>query len=62
MHAAFAGAVTPENANHFFGGLVFCFAYERTGSIWPAIALHVLGNGTLALVQSLDTATWLGLV
>lgn len=34
----------------FFFGLMFCAGYERTGSIWLPIALHVTNN-TLAVLN-----------
>jgi len=37
MTGGFMGAV---HLNHFFGGLVFAYAYERTGTLWPGTILH----------------------
>ena len=36
-------------------GAVFCLAYEKTGSLYPAIALHAVNNG-IALAATADTA------
>ena len=36
-------------------GIVFCLLYERTGSLYPAIAMHAINN-TLALAAATDAA------
>ncbi len=38
-----------QNINHFFGGLVFAYAYEKTNSIYPSMILHCLGNTSLII-------------
>jgi membrane protease YdiL (CAAX protease family) len=44
------------------GGVAACLLYEKTGSLWPAIAFHVLMNiGVLALVTG-SVALPLGIV
>lgn len=52
MHAVFHYEGL-AHLNHFFGGLVFAFAYERTGSIYPGMVLHMLGNGSLIVLAVL---------
>ena len=49
MHAVFnfSGLI---HLNHLFGGLVFGYAYENTGSLWPPLVLHTLGNSSLLLL------------
>ena len=36
----------------FWSGLVFAWAFQRTGNLWPAVAAHAYGNG-MALWWSL---------
>lgn len=43
----------------FFFGLVFCWAYRRTASLWIPIALHITNN-MVALIAGY--AWWLGFV
>ena len=46
-------------------GLLFCFLYERTGSLYPGIALHALNNAVayagLGYTRSLDGGPAVGL-
>lgn len=42
--------VMPVN---FISGIIFALAYERTNSIWPAVLIHGLTNGTMVLLTSL---------
>ena len=32
-------------------GIVLCLLYEKTGSIWPGIMLHMLNNSVALLAQ-----------
>ncbi|SHG51663.1 hypothetical protein SAMN02745221_00364 [Thermosyntropha lipolytica DSM 11003] len=32
------------------GGIILCYIYEKTGSLWPSIAAHGIWNGTMALI------------
>ena len=41
-------------------GFFFCFVYERTGSLYPAIAFHALNNAiAFPVAVGGDTAPWL---
>ncbi len=44
------GVAGVENINHFFGGLVFGLAYEKSKSVCSPMLLHFLGNGSLILI------------
>jgi membrane protease YdiL (CAAX protease family) len=37
----------PLPVSQLIGGLVFAYAFERTGGIWVPAILHMLGNGSL---------------
>ena len=52
MHQVW-GIVGIENLNHFFGGIVFAFAYEKTKSIYAPMILHFLGNGSLIVISQI---------
>jgi hypothetical protein len=44
-------------------GFVFCLVYERTGSLYPPIALHALNNAIAYSVQpDLPDGSWLAAV
>ena len=36
-------------------GVAFAWLYDRTGSIWPPIAAHVINNGLALLILSSDS-------
>lgn len=38
---------------NFFGGIIFAFAYERSGSIWPGVLIHGITNGLMVLLAVL---------
>jgi len=35
-----------------FLGVVFCLVYERTGSLWPVVAMHAFNNAIAYAVQA----------
>ncbi len=35
-----------------FLGLVFCLVYEKTGSLWPVVAMHAFNNAVAYAVQA----------
>lgn len=39
-------------------GVVFCLVYEKTGSIWPVVALHTINNAVAYAVQTSDDGGW----
>ncbi|TYA10669.1 CPBP family intramembrane metalloprotease [Paenibacillus faecis] len=39
--------VMPAN---FWSGVIFAYAYERTGSIWPSVIIHGVTNGIMVLL------------
>ena len=41
--------VMPVN---FFSGILFAWAYERTGSIWPPVLIHGLTNGLMVILTA----------
>ncbi|WP_455663112.1 CPBP family intramembrane glutamic endopeptidase [Pradoshia sp.] len=41
--------VMPVN---FLSGIIFAWAYERTGSIWPPVLIHGLTNGIMVLLTA----------
>ncbi len=42
IHAMAGGVITVAHA--FFGGLIFALAYEKTKSLFVAVAAHIFGN------------------
>ncbi|MCF3944789.1 CPBP family intramembrane glutamic endopeptidase [Oceanobacillus alkalisoli] len=38
---------------NFLAGIIFAYAYERSGSIWPAVLIHGITNGVMVLLASL---------
>jgi membrane protease YdiL (CAAX protease family) len=39
-------------------GAIFCLVYEKTGSIWPVVALHTINNAIAYGVQTADDGGW----
>jgi membrane protease YdiL (CAAX protease family) len=39
---------------NFISGLVFAWAYEKTGSIWPSVLIHGLFNGLAVILTFLE--------
>ena len=33
-------------------GVIFCLVYEKTGSLWPVVAMHALNNSIAYAVQA----------
>lgn len=38
---------------NFFSGIIFAYAYEQSGSIWPPVLIHGITNGLMVLLTSL---------
>ena len=45
----------------FILGLIFAFLYQASGSIWPAILMHMLTNTVALLVAYATSQGWLSL-
>ena len=45
----------------FFFGLVFCWGYEKTGSLWLPVSLHVINNSVSVLSGYFPVFTWISL-